>query len=81
MSNLVYSTAIGTTVRNSFNAWAEHIKIRTEAKAKAKKWKKKFILTPEDQQKGNGLFIKFTTACENEDKDFKAVAEILRNEA
>ena len=79
MNGIVYTTTIGTNVTNSFAAWVDHLKARVEAQAKAKKWKKKFILTDADQTKGNALFIAFTVACEREDRNFKTVAETLRN--
>ncbi len=79
MNNLVYSTAIGTNTRNAFNAWTDHLKARVEAQEKAKRWKKKFVLTDADRIKGNALFIAFTIACEREDKNYKNVAETLRN--
>lgn len=78
-NEIVYTTTIGTNVRNSFAAWTDHLKARAEAKEKAKRWKKKFILTDADKVKGNALFCQFVAACEREDRSFKAVAETLRN--
>jgi len=79
MNGIVYTTTIGTNVTNSFAAWVDHLKARVEAQAKAKKWKKKFILTDEDRNKAGALFCQFVTACEREDRNFKTVAETLRN--
>jgi hypothetical protein len=79
MNEIVYTTTIGTNVRNSFAAWVDHLKARVTAQEKAKKWKKKFILTDADKIKSNALFNAFVTACECEDRNFKTVAETLRN--
>jgi len=71
MSNIVYSTTIGTPIRNAFTAWANDVKRRNELST----------VTDAEKIKANELFMNFVTACENENRNFKVVAKTLRDEA